>query len=173
MLGTVTATADYFERIQMFTWDLGYAVSADDAWLGSRGLRTMELRLKQHHSSALRVAAWLQERPEAGAILHPAFPGSPGHQYFERDFKGASGLFAFELKDSGPRKRAAFINALKLFGIGYSWGGYESLALPADPYRTVSNPPAENLVRLHIGLEDPDDLIADLAEALDQAGLSP
>jgi cystathionine beta-lyase len=90
-----------------------------------------------------------------------------------RDFRGASGLFSFELKDADDSTRAGFVDALELFGIGYSWGGFESLALPVDPMRTVSNPPAPNLVRLHIGLEDPDDLIADLASALAQAGRSP
>lgn len=173
MLGSATATEEYFDKIQTFTWDLGYSVSPDDAWLGSRGLRTMAIRLKQHQDSALRVAEWLQGRPEVGLILHPAFPSNPGHEFWKRDFKGSSGLFAFELKDAGPEKRAAFVDALRLFGIGFSWGGYESLVLPVDPYRTVSKPPAENLVRLHIGLEDPDDLIADLSAAFDQAGRSP
>jgi cystathionine beta-lyase len=173
MLGTATATEAYYEQIQTFTWDLGYALSADDAWLGSRGLRTMAIRLKQHQESALKVAEWLKGRSEVGLVLHPAFPDCPGHQYWKRDFKGSSGLFAFELKDAGPSRRAAFVDALKLFGIGYSWGGYESLVLPVDPYRTVSRPPAPNLVRLHIGLEDPQDLIADLSAAFHQAGRSP
>lgn len=172
MLGVVSTTERYFERLQRFTWDLGYAVSPDDAWLGSRGLRTMALRLHQHERSALTIAKWLDQRPEVGLVLHPGLPQSPGHEHWKRGFKGSSGLFAFELKDAGPR-RAAFVNALKMFGIGYSWGGFESLALPVDPHRTVSRPPATNLVRLHIGLEDPDDLMADLAAALDQAGRSP
>lgn len=173
MLGTVTTTEAYYERIQTFTWDLGVAVSPDDAWLGSRGLRTMGIRLKQHEESALRVAQWLKERPEIGLVLHPAFPDCPGHEYWKRDFKGSSGLFAFELKDADASRRAAFVDALELFGIGYSWGGFESLVLPVDPYRSVSRPPAPNLVRLHIGLEDPEDLIADLSAAFDQAGRSP
>ncbi|HZU50323.1 MAG TPA: PLP-dependent transferase, partial [Sphingomicrobium sp.] len=172
MLGSVTTTSRYFEQIQTFTWDLGYAVSPDDAWLGSRGLRTMSLRLRQHEEGAIMIAQWLRTRPEIGLILHPALPECPGHYHWTRDFKGSSGLFAFELK-GGKDHRTRFINALKLFGIGYSWGGYESLVLPVDPYRTVSQPPAANLVRLHIGLEDAEDLIADLAQALDQAGRSP
>lgn len=173
MLGAVTATEAYFRRIQRLTWDLGHAVSPDDAWLGSRGLRTMALRLKQHEINALTVAEWLDQRPEVGLVLHPALPGSPGHEHWKRDFKGSSGLFAFELKNASVSQRAAFVDALQLFGIGYSWGGFESLVLPVDPVRTVSQPPAPNLVRLHIGLEDPDDLIADLWAALDQAGRSP
>ena len=173
MLGTATATVHHFEPLQAATWDLGHAVSPDDAWLGSRGLRTMAVRLKQHEESAFKVANWLKARPEVGLVLHPALPDCPGHEFWKRDFKGASGLFSFELKDAEKNKRAAFVNALELFGIGFSWGGYESLVLPIDPVRTVSKPPAPNLVRLHIGLEDPDDLIADLAAAFDQAGRSP
>ena len=173
MLGSVTTTAEYFDRIQGSTWDLGFALSPDDAWLASRGLRTMGVRLKQHEENALKVAHWLKERPEVGVMLHPAIVGCPGHEYWERDFKGSSGLFSFELKCGSASTRDSFVNALELFGIGYSWGGYESLVLPVDPLRTVSKPPAPNLVRLHIGLEDPDDLIADLAKALDQAGRSP
>jgi cystathionine beta-lyase len=170
MLGSVTATAKYFQRIQTLGWDLGHAVSPDDAWLGSRGLRTMGVRLKQHGQSALEIANWLKTRPEVGRILHPALPDCPGHQYWKRDFKGASGLFSFELKDAEDASRAAFIDRLELFGIGYSWGGYESLAMPVDPVRTVSPAPAPNLVRLHIGLEDPDDLIADLDRAFAELG---
>jgi cysteine-S-conjugate beta-lyase len=170
MLGAATATADWYPKIERTSWDLGNSVSPDDAWLGSRGLRTMAVRLRQHQDSALKVALWLKGRPEVGRVLHPALPDCPGHEYWKRDFKGASGLFSFELKNAGKEKRAAFVDSLRLFGIGYSWGGYESLALPVDPYRTVSKAPAPNLIRLHIGLEDPDDLIADLAAAFDQAG---
>ena len=165
MLGAVSATADYFDRIQILGWDLGHSVSPDDAWLGSRGLRTMAVRLKQHEQSALRIAHWLNERPEVGLILHPALPDCPGHEVWKRDFKGSTGLFTFEFKGADAAARAAFVDALELFGIGYSWGGYESLAVLADPVRTVSKPPASCLVRLHIGLEDPDDLIADLGQA--------
>ena len=163
MLGTATATPQYFEHLQQSSWDLGHSVSPDDAWLGSRGLRTMGVRLKQHEDSALQVAHWLREQPQVGMVLHPTLPECSGHEYWKRDFKGSSGLFSFELK-SGDR--AAFVDRLNLFGIGYSWGGYESLALPVDPHRTVTKAPASNLVRLHVGLEDPADLIEDLATAL-------
>jgi cystathionine beta-lyase len=161
MLGTATATPEQFERLQDVSWRLGHGVSPDDAWLASRGLRTMGVRLKQHESSALEVAHWLKEQQRAGRVLHPALPDCPGHEFWKRDFKGSSGLFSFELDGD----RETFINSLKHFGIGYSWGGYESLALPVDPLRTVSEPPASNLIRLHIGLEDPGDLIDDLARA--------
>ena len=168
MLGATTATAEYYERIQRTSWDLGQSVSPDDAWLGSRGIRTMGVRLKQHEEGALKIARWLAEQPQVGRILHPAFPDCPGHDHWKRDFKGSSGLFSFELKGADRPARDAFVERLELFGIGYSWGGYESLAIPTDPVRTVSKAPAENLVRLHIGLEDPDDLIEDLASALAQ-----
>ncbi len=166
MLGAATAAPAYYDQLQQVSWDLGHSVSPDDAWLGSRGLRTMGLRLKQHEESALIVAEWLKAQPRVGRVLHPALPDCPGHEHWKRDFKGASGLFSFELKDADDEARAAFVDRLELFGIGYSWGGYESLAIPVDPHRTVSKSPAPNLVRLHIGLEDPDDLIADLASSL-------
>jgi cystathionine beta-lyase len=160
MIGTATATEQYFAAVQRTTWDLGHALSPDDAWLGSRGLRTMAVRLKQHEASALQIAHWLKQQERVGLVLHPALPDCPGHEHWKRDFKGSSGLFAFEL-DGDPD---AFVNSLHLFGIGFSWGGYESLALPVHPVRTVSRSPAENLVRLHIGLEDPEDLMQDLAD---------
>jgi len=173
MLGSATATDKYFQRLQTASWDLGHAVSPDDAWLASRGLRTMAVRLKQHEENALKIAHWLKERAEVGLVLHPALPDCPGHEIWKRDFNGSSGLFAFEFKQQGKAARAAFVDSLELFGIGFSWGGYESLAMPVDPYRTVSKAPAENLIRLHIGLEEPDDLIKDLSAAFDQAGRSP
>jgi len=165
LIGAVTATAEHFRPLQTLAWDLGHSLSPDDAWLGSRGLRTMAVRLRQHETSALKLAQWLKARPEVGLVLHPALPDCPGHEFWKRDFLGSSGLFTFELKGAGPAARTAFIEQLELFGIGYSWGGYESLVLPVDPVRTVSAPPAANLVRLHVGLEDPDDLIDDLAQA--------
>ena len=162
MIGAATANEKHFDRLQRTAWDLGNAVSPDDAWLASRGLRTLGVRLKQHEASALKIARWLKEQPQVGLVLHPALPDCPGHEYWTRDFKGSSGLFAFELRGDS----AALVDRLELFGIGYSWGGYESLALPVSPLRKVSSAPAKNLVRLHIGLEDPEDLIEDLARAL-------
>ena len=166
MLGAATATPDYYDQVQQVSWDLGHSLSSDDAWLGSRGLRTMAVRLKQHEESALAVAHWLKAQPRVGRILHPALPDCPGHEFWKRDFKGSSGLFSFELKGAGDKQRAAFVDSLELFGIGYSWGGFESLAIPVDPVRSVSSPPAPNLIRLHIGLEDVEDLIEDLAQGL-------
>jgi len=170
MIGSATANAKHFPRLQRTGWDLGHAVSPDDAWLGSRGLRTLGVRLQQHEESALKIAGWLKGQPRVGRLLHPAFPDCPGHEYWKRDFKGSSGLFSFELKGADRETRTCFIDSLTLFGIGFSWGGYESLVLPMDPTRSVSKAPAENLIRLQVGLEDPDDLIADLAAAFDQIG---
>jgi cystathionine beta-lyase len=173
MLGSVTASAEYYPRLERTSWDLGHSVSPDDAWLASRGLRTMAVRLRQHEAGALEVARWLKDQPQIGALLHPAFPECPGHEYWTRDFKGASGLFSFALKGADDSLRTRFIEALELFGLGYSWGGYESLALPVDPerLRTVTRWQADGpLVRLHIGLEDPADLIEDLAAALARCG---
>ena len=173
MLGSVTATADRYPKLERTSWDLGHSVSPDDAWLCSRGLRTMGVRLRQHESSALRIAHWLKEQPQVAAVLHPALPDCPGHALWARDFKGSSGLFSFALKGRGDEERTRFIEALELFGLGYSWGGYESLVVPADPerIRTATRWESEGpLVRLQIGLEDPDDLIEDLAAALGRWG---
>jgi cystathionine beta-lyase len=165
MLGSVTATADLWPRLRDTSFQLGQTASPDDAWLGSRGLRTMAIRLKQHETSALRIAEWLETRPEVADVLHPALPSCPGHDLWRRDFTGTSGLFSFTLAGGTDAARAALIDELELFGIGYSWGGFESLALPVDPHRhrsVVKRPQAGPMVRLQIGLEDAGDLIADL-----------
>lgn len=170
MMGAATTHQTYWTRLRRTAQQLGQVVSPDDAYLAARGLRTLDVRLKQHEASALKIAHWLKERSEVGAVLHPALPDCPGHALWQRDFKGSSGLFSFQLVEADEASRARFIDALDLFGIGYSWGGFESLALPVDPakHRTATTwdmPGA--LVRLHIGLEDPDDLIADLAKAFE------
>ena len=170
MMGAVATHDGYWTRLRRTAQQLGQVVSPDDAYLAARGLRTLEVRLRQHEASALKIAHWLKQRPEVGLVLHPALPDCPGHKIWKRDFTGSSGLFSFELKDGDNQSRAAFIDALTLFGIGYSWGGFESLALPVDPgkHRTATEWTASGtLVRLHIGLEDPDDLIADLAKAFE------
>jgi len=169
MLGSVTAGPGQFARLRDASLQLGQVTSPDDAWLGSRGLRTMAVRLRHHEAAALRIARWLAERPEVAAVLHPALPGCPGHDLFLRDFKGSSGLFAFTLAGGSDAARAALIDTLDLFGIGYSWGGYESLAIPIDPQRhrsVTTRDDAGPMVRLQIGLEDPEDLIADLERGL-------
>ena len=166
LLGAVTATEHWFERVQRTAFDLGQSVSPDDAWLASRGLRTLGLRLAQHEQSGLQVARWLAEQPEVARVIHPAFPDCPGHELWKRDFAGSSGLFALALRNADRAARDDVVDRLRLFGIGYSWGGFESLALPVDPVRTASPTPAGPLIRLHVGLEDPQDLIADLEQAL-------
>ena len=169
MLGSVTAAPGHFARLRDTSFQLGQIASPDDSWLGSRGLRTMAIRLKQHQASALEIAHWLEQQPEVATVLHPALPSCPGHAHFLRDFKGSSGLFSFVLNGGGESDRARLIDGLEHFGIGYSWGGFESLALPVDPQRHRSvtrRADAGPLVRLQIGLEDPADLIADLAAGL-------
>ncbi|WP_294057687.1 cystathionine beta-lyase [Sphingomonas sp.] len=169
MLGSVTAARGKYQQLRATTYQLGQCASPDDAFLGSRGLRTLAVRMKQHGEAALQVAEWLKSRPDVARVLHPALPDCPGHEIFHRDFKGAAGLFSFVLKGGNDAARAALIDGLEHFGIGYSWGGYESLAIPVDPssYRSVTRWEAEGpVVRLQIGLEDPDDLIADLEAGL-------
>jgi cystathionine beta-lyase len=169
MLGSVTAAPGHFARLRDTSFQLGQVTSPDDAWLGSRGLRTMAVRLAHHRTSALTIAQWLADRPEIATVLHPALPSCPGHDIFLRDFKGATGLFSFAFAGGDEAARAAFIDTLDLFGIGYSWGGFESLAIPVDPQRhrtaTRRDDPGP-MVRLQIGLEDTDDLIADLGHGL-------
>ena len=169
MLGSVTAAPSHWASLRDTSFQLGQVAAPDDCWLGSRGLRTMAIRLRQHGDSALAIARWLQTRPEVADVLHPALPSCPGHELWERDFTGASGLFSFVLAGGDDPARAALIDALQLFGIGYSWGGFESLALPIDPDRhrsATQRTRAGPMVRLQIGLEDASDLIADLDRAL-------
>ena len=169
MLGSVTANEAWFGKLQRTSWDLGHFASPDDCFLALRGLRTIGIRLKRHEESALAVAHWLKEQPQVAQILHPAFPQCPGHDAWKRDFSGSSSLFSVVLKGGSKADRAGLIDRLKLFGIGFSWGGYESLVANGDweKIRTATKPEfAGPIVRLHIGLEDPDDLIADLAQAL-------
>jgi cystathionine beta-lyase len=149
--------------------DFGWSVGADDAYQMLRGLRTLPTRLERHGASSLKVAAWLSEQPQVAQVLHPALPGAPGHALWKRDYAGAAGVFAIVLKPAPARAVNAFLDALRLFGLGFSWGGFESLALTADPQfdvRKVKPAFAGPVVRLNIGLEDPDDLIADLRGGL-------
>jgi cysteine-S-conjugate beta-lyase len=168
MLGSVTVRPEWEARLDQAIKVLGQTASPDDAWLALRGLRTLPVRLRRHGESALAVARWLKEQPQVARVLHPALPDCPGHEYWTRDFAGASGLFSFVLKGGDKAARNALIERLQHFGIGYSWGGFESLAVPADPKgRTLTRQAAEGpAVRLSIGLEEPEDLIADLAQAL-------
>jgi len=169
MMGSVTAAPTHWERLVRAGRGFGQYVSPDDAYLVARGLRTLPVRLRQHELGAMKVAHWLKGQPKVARILHPAFEDCPGHAMWKRDFTGSSGLFAFALRGGDEQARDRFVDSLRLFGIGYSWGGFESLAVPAEPepVRTATHAGYGGpLVRLHIGLEDPDDLIADLAQAL-------
>ena len=166
MLGSVTATEPYWDKLCRTAQLHGQYVSPDDAFLAARGLRTMGVRLRRHEDSAVKIARWLQDQPQVAALLHPAFADCPGHELWKRDFTGSSGLFAIVLENCDAAAAARFVESLELFGIGYSWGGFESLALPVRPRRIASSPPPGTIVRLHIGLEDPDDLTADLAQGL-------
>jgi len=168
MMGSVTATEQHWPQIRSMAWMFGQMSSPDDCWLAMRGLRTLGVRLRQHQENALAVARWLKGRPEVGEVRHPALPDCPGHALWQRDFSGASGLFSFTLKGAEDETRTRFIDALRHFGIGYSWGGFESLALPVDPHAIRTAAPwrgRDPLIRLHIGLEDATDLIADLEQA--------
>jgi cystathionine beta-lyase len=169
MLGSVTTTKAYWHALRHTAQQMGQIVAPDEAYLATRGLRTMALRLKAHEASALQIARWLQGRSEVAAVMHPALPECPGHAIWQRDFTGSSGLFSFVLRGD-KAKAAAFVDALNIFGIGYSWGGFESLALPVHPekFRSATNwDPAQSVIRLQIGLEDVEDLIADLSQAFD------
>ncbi|MGE0584184.1 MAG: cystathionine beta-lyase [Flavobacteriaceae bacterium] len=171
MLGTISADAEHWRALHETHGAMGQHVGPDVAYLGQRGLRTMAVRLRQHHASGLKVAGWLETRPEVERVLHPGLESFPGHALWKRDFTGASGLFSIVMQPGPQEAVAAFIDGLDYFGIGASWGGYESLAVPFDPTssRTATRWNAAGpAIRLHIGLEDPDDLIADLESGLER-----
>ena len=164
VMGMIVTNERHWLTVRRAVADYGYGVSPDDCYLALRGFRTIGVRMKQQMANALQVARWLQSRREVKRVIYPALEGDPGHAVWKRDFSGAASLFSFVLA-AGERQATAFINALELFGIGSSWGGFESLAIVASiaPYRTVTKwDPGGPTIRLHIGLEDPDDLIADL-----------
>ena len=169
MLGSATANEALWPRLEATAGAFGQCASPDDAFLAARGLRTLGVRLRQHQENGLKVAQWLADQPQVARVLHPALPDCPGHDLWRRDFRGATGLFSFVLRGGDDAARTRLIDRLEHFGIGYSWGGYESLVLPVDPdsLRTATRQRWEGpIVRLHIGLEDVDDLIADLASGL-------
>jgi cystathionine beta-lyase len=168
MLGTAVTHEKYWDQLREQSYLMGQCVSPDDAYLGLRGIRTLDVRLRQHAENSLKVAEWLATRPEVDHVRHPALDTCPGSDYFKRDFTGGNGLFSFVLKSSYPRATTALLDGMKHFSMGYSWGGFESLILANEPksfnsLRTVANPNFEGtLVRLHIGLESVEDLIEDL-----------
>lgn len=165
MMGTITTTEAVFERVRHGVFEVATAAGPDECTLALRGLRTLAVRLERHMQSGLVLADWLRARPEVRAVLHPALPDDPGHALWRRDFLGASGLFGFVLEPCDARQLAAFLDHLELFGMGASWGGYESLLIPTDPRPIRTAVPWREpgqAMRIHVGLEDPDDLIRDL-----------
>ncbi|MFW3377997.1 cystathionine beta-lyase [Glaesserella parasuis] len=175
MIGTAVSNARCWDQLREHSYLMGQMVDADSAYVTARGLRTLGIRLKQHEESSLIVAQWLAQRSEVKAVYHPALPSCPGNTYFKRDFKGSSGLFSFELcKTLSDEELANFLDHFEVFSMAYSWGGFESLILANQPKEIERIRPAierkltGTLIRVHIGLEDVEDLIADLEAGLER-----
>lgn len=165
MLGAIVTGDDHFLAIKATVTELGNAPGPDDCYLGLRGLRTLSVRLQRHQETGIKLAWWLKARPEVARVLYPALPEDPGHALWKRDFTGASGLFGVVLHPAPKKAVAAMLDEMELFGMGFSWGGFESLILPVYPEltRSATKWRAQGpVLRIHAGLEDPDDLIADL-----------
>jgi cystathionine beta-lyase len=171
LLGTVAAKGDNFKQLQEVHGLIGYSVGPDDVFLALRGLRTMPTRMKQHQHAALDIAAWLQSLSFVRKIYYPAMPDAPGHDLWQRDFSGAGGLFSVELEPCSEEQLAAMLDNMRLFGMGYSWGGFESLIVPCEIVRTASRFETDGqMLRLNIGLEHVDDLKDDLRDGFARAG---
>ncbi len=174
MLGTAIANEKCWDQLREQSYLMGQCVSPDDAYLGLRGLRTLDVRLRQHAQNSLAIAHWLADQPEVDHVRHPALETCPGHEFYQRDFTGGNGLFSFVLKSSDAKATTALLDGMQHFSMGFSWGGFESLILANEPksfdsLRTVAHPHfAGTLIRVHIGLEDVDDLIADLKAGLER-----
>ncbi len=175
MIGTAVANARCWEQLRENAYLMGQMVDADTAYMTSRGLRTLSVRLRQHHESSLLIAQWLTRHPQVERVNHPALPGSPGHEFWQRDFSGSSGLFSFVLKKRlNNTELANYLDNFSLFSMAYSWGGFESLILPNQPEQIQALRPGGEvdftgtLIRLHIGLENVDDLIADLTAGFER-----
>jgi cystathionine beta-lyase len=173
MMGVVTTTNEHWQRVRQSVSDLGANSGPDDVYLALRGLRTIGVRMRQHQENGLKLARWMQDRPEVERVLHPGLPEDPGHALWKRDFTGACGLFGVVLKPCTETRIAAMLDGLQLYGMGASWGGFESLILythPAD-IRTATRAKWENAgptLRIHAGLEDIDDLIADMTAGFER-----
>jgi cystathionine beta-lyase len=168
LLGSVSANQRCWEQLAQTQLLMGTCAQGDDCYAALKGMRTMGARLSHHEKSALQIAQWMQSKKQVARVLHPALPDDPGYDIWKRDFSGSSGLFAFVLKDASDSQVGSFLNALKLFGLGYSWGGYASLALSVSTSdRTIAKGPEDGrLIRLQIGLEDTQDLVNDIEQAL-------
>ncbi|MGZ9898043.1 cystathionine beta-lyase [Shewanella gaetbuli] len=172
MMGTATATEAHWPTLRENSYLMGQTTSPDDVFLAARGLRTLGVRMAQHHKNGLEIANWLKNRPEVDHVRHPAFETCPGHEFYKRDFTSANGLFSFVLKQGNLKSVTAFVENMQHFKMGFSWGGYESLILGVfgiDKIRTATQwDSSKPLIRLHIGLEDTQDLIADLEQAFER-----
>ncbi|KZP77575.1 cystathionine beta-lyase [Enterobacter roggenkampii] len=175
MIGTAVSNARCWDQLRENAYLMGQMVDADTAYMTSRGLRTLGVRLRQHHESSLKVAEWLAQHPQVERVNHPALPGSKGHEFWQRDFTGSSGLFSFVLKKRlNNDELASYLDNFSLFSMAYSWGGFESLILANQPEQIAALRPSGEvdfsgtLIRLHIGLENVDDLIADLAAGFER-----
>ncbi|STD22785.1 cystathionine beta-lyase metC [Enterobacter asburiae] len=175
MIGTAVSNARCWDQLRENAYLMGQMVDADTAYMTSRGIRTLGVRLRQHHESSLKVAEWLAQHPQVERVNHPALPGSKGHEFWQRDFTGSSGLFSFVLKKRlNNDELASYLDNFTLFSMAYSWGGFESLILPNQPEQVAALRPggevdfSGTLIRLHIGLENVDDLIADLAAGFER-----
>ena len=178
MIGTAVANERCWDILRERSYLMGQMCDADTAYMAARGLRTLAIRLKQHHESGIKVAKWLAEHPKVAIVNHPALESCKGHEFFKRDFTGASGLFSFVLKEHlSDVQLSDFLDNLTYFSMAYSWGGFESLILANQPEELAKIRPVSGvnfsgtLIRLHIGLEDPDDLIADLEAGLNRIKL--
>ncbi len=171
LMGTITSNAAAWPQLRETIQHYGLTTSPDDVYLAHRGLHSMAARLRQHTATAWRLIEWLRARPEVERILYPALPSDPGYALWKRDMTGATGLFGIALKPVAPERFVALVDGMQLFGRGYSWGGYESLLIPMFPERTAAPLPFTGpLFRISAGLEDPDDLIDDLAEGFARLG---
>ncbi len=171
MMGTIACNEATYERVRQSSSGYGMCCGPNDIYLALRGLRTIGVRMNRHHESGLKIARWMQSRPEIAQVMHPGLPQDPGHEIWKRDFTGASGLFGFVLKEGEQKKVAAMMDDLELHGMGSSWGGYESLLIPSWPERSRTASAWEatgQTMRIHVGLEDVDDLIADLEAGLER-----
>ena len=175
MIGTAVSNARCWDQLRENAYLMGQMVDADTAYMTSRGIRTLGVRLRQHHESSLKVAEWLAQHPQVERVNHPALPGSKGHEFWQRDFTGSSGLFSFVLKKRlNNDELVSYLDNFSLFSMAYSWGGFESLILANQPEQIAALRPggevdfSGTLIRLHIGLENVDDLIADLAAGFER-----